>query len=413
MSELVPVGLRPPKITGDVTIARYLDSFGSRDRWRVSVADCIHFLTDHSTAQRIHALAAAGSDESTYADVYSIYEHGMGGAAEPMQAFVRWCETHRHRLEQLAETPDTHVLSFRWSLFSAPTCARVGRIFEWLFDPFTMVIFTSIALLALPTSILLHWTSSQGASISGAAIIALLGVLFHEFGHITACVRYHAKQGGIGVGLYWIWPVFFADVRGSWTLTARERLQVSAGGLYFQLIYAALLAIVGMATGSATITLAIYMTMLLMGNTLNPILKYDGYWILSDWLNVANLHTQISMHLKALCQINCVGWAPLVRSRMTLVAIAFAAFALSFAWIVFRALIPAGTSALTELFTSTRYLYHLFSAGSFTQMELAVALMKEGYILLQLAFIAMGLMMFGIRSVRAVLSVATTSLGRG
>jgi len=313
MGEWVPASLRPPKIEGDVTVARYLGQVGTRERWRVSISDHIHFLTDQATALRIRAIAIASCEESSYVDVHAIYQSEMGSSAEPLLPFVQWCETHRQRLEQLAETPDNHLLSLRRPLLSGPNCKRIGEMLVWLFVPTTMVILGSLSLTALLIN-LLYRSPHKGASMWGASAIALLGVLFHEFGHITACVRHRAKQGGIGVGLYWIWPAFFADVRGSWVLTARERLQVSLGGLYFQSIYVAVLALIGMATGSPTTTVAIYITMLLMGNTLNPILKYDGYWILSDWLNVTNLHTQIATHLKALCQPKRVDWRVLVRS---------------------------------------------------------------------------------------------------
>ena len=276
MNKSVPAGLRPPKITGDVIVARYFDSIEVCERWRVSIAGRTHFLTDQATALRIHALAIASCEESTYDDVHAIYERELGASAEPLSPFVRWCEAHRQRLEQLAETPDNHVLSFRCPLFSGPICERIGETLAWLFVPSTMVVLVCISLMAVLTN--LHYRiQSGGASMWGAVVIAMVGVLFHELGHITACVRYRAKQGGIGVGLYWIWPVFFADVRGSWVLTARERLQVSLGGLYFQSIYVTVLALVGIATGSPTTAVAIYITMLLMGNTLNPVLKYDGY----------------------------------------------------------------------------------------------------------------------------------------
>lgn len=409
MDESVPSCLKPPKITCDVTVARYFESVDASERWRVSIADRIHFLTDQATALRIRALAIASCGESTYDDVHAIYEREMGSSAEPLPPFVRWCEAHRQRLEQLAETPDNHVLSFRLPLFSGPTCKRIGETLTWLFVPSTMLVLGSVSLLAILIN-LLYRTPPDGASMWRAAAIALLGVLFHEFGHITACVRYRAKQGGIGVGLYWIWPVFYADVRGSWVLTARERLQVSLGGLYFQSIYLTVLALVGIATGSPTTAVATYITMLLMGNTLNPILKYDGYWILSDWLNVTNLHTQIAAHLKALCKPKRADWAVLVRSRMTLVLVAFTLFALVFVWIVFRSLISAGASIVAELPSAVGSVRHLFVAGSSTHAALMAGLMKLVYVLLQLAFVVMGLMMFGVRSVRVMLSFASTAL---
>jgi putative peptide zinc metalloprotease protein len=133
----------------------------------------------------------------------------------------------------------------------------------------------------------------SGAEVMCAVALTLLGVLAHELGHLAACVRFGATHGGIGVGLYWCMPVFYAEVNGAWTLPRVQRAAVDAGGVYVQCIYVLSLGAIYLATHAPAIREAIAWTFFLMLHTLNPVLKYDGYWLLTDLAGTPNLHARI------------------------------------------------------------------------------------------------------------------------
>jgi len=133
----------------------------------------------------------------------------------------------------------------------------------------------------------------SGTEVMCAVALTLLGVFVHELGHLAACARFGAVHGGIGVGLYWCMPVFYADVNGAWTLPRLQRAAVDAGGVYLQCIYTLGLGAAYLATQSPTIREAIAWTFFLMLHTLNPVLKYDGYWLLTDLAGAPNLHGRI------------------------------------------------------------------------------------------------------------------------
>jgi putative peptide zinc metalloprotease protein len=118
----------------------------------------------------------------------------------------------------------------------------------------------------------------------------LLSVVVHELGHVTACRRWKAAHGSLGVGLYFGMPVFFVDVTGAWRLSRWRRAVVDAGGIYFQLVFGVVLAALYAITQApvwlwtvVTIDAAILLNLV-------PILKLDGYWLLSDLSGVPNLH---------------------------------------------------------------------------------------------------------------------------
>ncbi len=133
----------------------------------------------------------------------------------------------------------------------------------------------------------------SGAQVICTAALTILGIVAHELGHLAACARFGASHGGIGVGLYWCMPVFYAEVHGAWMLPRLQRAVVDAGGIYVQCAYVVALGIAYLATGSAPVLEAVVWSHFLMLHTLNPVLKYDGYWLLTDLAGAPNLHGQI------------------------------------------------------------------------------------------------------------------------
>jgi hypothetical protein len=268
-------------------------------------------MADMETAWRIHAVANA----PTYNEAYAAYMGHAGVKGVGIEEFKRWTEANRPRIERLHDTPDGHALKLRFQLCSEAVADRIGRCLAWLFSRWVWPLALLVAL-GLSLSLGLESASVAGAQSWLAAVIAVVGIFIHELGHISACVRHRGHQGGIGVGIYWIWPAFYADVRGSWSLTRSARLQVSAGGLYFQFLYLAVLSCVSWATSSATMSMAVHITMLLMVTTCNPIFKYDGYWILTDLFGITNLHARVVEHVRSILR----GSAPSSQSGSSLVA---------------------------------------------------------------------------------------------
>jgi putative peptide zinc metalloprotease protein len=127
--------------------------------------------------------------------------------------------------------------------------------------------------------------------------INVISILFHEFGHAAACQRYGAKCGAIGFGFYIFTPVFYADVTDAWRLKRNERLIVDIGGIYMQMIFCTGLVILFYLMGDKTylfVSFAIASTVLV---NINPFLRYDGYWALSDLMNMPNLRARSNASL--------------------------------------------------------------------------------------------------------------------
>ncbi len=114
-------------------------------------------------------------------------------------------------------------------------------------------------------------------------------VLFHEFGHAAAQVRFGLRTGHIGFQLYHYIPAFFANVSNSWKLKPGQRITVDIGGIYFQSIAASILYLIYLKTDYIPLLATVIASDTLCIISINPFLRFDGYWLLTDALAVPNL----------------------------------------------------------------------------------------------------------------------------
>jgi putative peptide zinc metalloprotease protein len=123
--------------------------------------------------------------------------------------------------------------------------------------------------------------------------LTLLSALFHECGHATGCRYGGARPTVIGVGIYLVWPSFFTNVTDSYRLGRVGRLRTDLGGLYFNLVFMLALAGIYAGTSAQILLLVIAVTHLEMLDQLLPIVRFDGYFILSDLIGVPDLFARV------------------------------------------------------------------------------------------------------------------------
>ena len=120
--------------------------------------------------------------------------------------------------------------------------------------------------------------------------------ILHEFGHAVSAYRFGCKVPTMGVALLVLWPVLYTDTNDSWKLRSRkQRLIIAASGILVELNIAvfALLLWSLLPEGplkAAMFFLAAVSWVVTLGINLNPFVRFDGYYLLSDTLNIPNLH---------------------------------------------------------------------------------------------------------------------------
>jgi putative peptide zinc metalloprotease protein len=188
-----------------------------------------------------------------------------------------------------------NYLKLRFTLFKEKTVQRMAAPFLFLFHQKTFA-----AVFALSTAFIITVFCTQlnlsrlyhdfSASFAGWFILLnVISIIFHELGHAAACEKFGARSGDIGFGFYLITPVFYADVSDAWRLSRHRRLVVDLAGIYMQVIYCSIFAGVYLLTGTGFF---LHISFLIASTTLlnvNPFLRYDGYWALSDLINIPNL----------------------------------------------------------------------------------------------------------------------------
>ena len=119
---------------------------------------------------------------------------------------------------------------------------------------------------------------------------------FHELGHAYACKRFGGSVPEMGVILMMGTPCAYVDASTSWSFPNRwHRMFVAMAGMYFESIAAMGALLIWLMTDTGHIHSAaqyaiVLSTVVTVGFNANPLMRYDGYFILSDILNIPNLH---------------------------------------------------------------------------------------------------------------------------
>jgi hypothetical protein len=186
-------------------------------------------------------------------------------------------------------------------ILSGPLARQITKRLTWLFSwpvaALSVAAFAVVEYLIFTASFknVTADSSFLGFLLLYAAVA--LGGLIHEMGHLTACARNGAEHGGVGVGLYLVFPAFYADVTSAWKLSRWARVSVDLGGLYFQSMFLTVVGLFAVFTKSMAFYQINFFTLVLMLFTLNPALRFDGYWLLVDLSGVHNLAARRSAML--------------------------------------------------------------------------------------------------------------------
>lgn len=129
--------------------------------------------------------------------------------------------------------------------------------------------------------------------------------LFHEFGHAYACKYFGGQVPEMGAYLIVFTPCAYVDTTAAWSFPRkRDRLLVCLAGMYVELFFAALGMIVWCATPPSTLNqlafdVALLGSVVTVGLNINPLMRFDGYYALSDLVEIPNLRARAQAALSA------------------------------------------------------------------------------------------------------------------
>ncbi|MFO0978541.1 MAG: efflux RND transporter periplasmic adaptor subunit [Planctomycetaceae bacterium] len=175
----------------------------------------------------------------------------------------------------------------------------------WVFSPAVMLCSLVLFLIA---GILLrsHWSLFQSASATVISrdnwfwlLIAWVGLKFiHETAHGLVCQRYSGAVRDTGIIFAFFTPMAYVDASSSWSFSSRwQRIHVAMAGMFAELIIASVCMIAWTQTDSPELQFWLQNVILMASLStllfnLNPLMKFDGYFICSDLLQIPNLSSQ-------------------------------------------------------------------------------------------------------------------------
>jgi putative peptide zinc metalloprotease protein len=195
------------------------------------------------------------------------------------------------------------ALKFRIGVVPERSVWHIARLFGPMFWPPAIVTLLA-AFVALDTLILAR---GGGAQIVPSALtmvyqptslllvlaMALASAVFHECGHVSACRYGGARPGKMGIGLYLLWPAFYSTVTDSYRLSRAGRLRTDLGGVYFNAVFIGGMDIAYLNTSSPWLLMAIIVLHIETATQFLPMIRLDGYYILSDLVGVPDLFSWI------------------------------------------------------------------------------------------------------------------------
>jgi putative peptide zinc metalloprotease protein len=246
-------------------------------------------------------------------------------------------QLHQIDLLQTNTTPDTEELyqraekanpqrwkaflrnpiSLRFSLFDpedllTSAMPRIKPIFNWI--GFSAWLLVSILAIMLAVN---YWHELSGNAIQQALMptnILLLAILYpfvkllHELGHAFAVKNWGGEVHEIGVILVLLIPIPFVDASAASAFIRKyQRIIVGAIGIMAEMFIASIALFIWLAVEPGLVRTIAYDVMLISGvSTLlfngNPLLRYDGYYVLSDAIGIPNLASRSNRYLGYLIQ---------------------------------------------------------------------------------------------------------------
>ncbi len=136
------------------------------------------------------------------------------------------------------------------------------------------------------------------AGIAGFALALVFAKTLHELGHAVTATRLGVRVAHMGVAFLVLWPMLYTDTGESWKLAdRRERFRIAAAGMAVEFALAGLATLAWSlvddgALRSALFFLATTSWVLTLAINASPFMRFDGYFLLSDALDLPNLHAR-------------------------------------------------------------------------------------------------------------------------
>ncbi len=195
--------------------------------------------------------------------------------------------------------------------------------FQWMFSPFGVVLAVGTALaagglLAVQFDEFQHRLPEFRQFFGWPNLLYMWLVLgaakiIHEFGHGLTCNHFGGECHEMGVMLLVFSPCLYCDVSDSWMLKNKwKRIMIGAAGMYIEIWLSSLAIFAWWFTQPGLVhhlclNLFFVSTVTTVIFNANPLMRYDGYYMLADWLEIPNLRPKADRLMRETFAWYCLG----------------------------------------------------------------------------------------------------------
>jgi putative peptide zinc metalloprotease protein len=229
----------------------------------------------------------------------------------------------QRRLRRLATV--TNILYLKIPVFDPDRLLTwMYRYLSWIFTTWFFVLSVGL-MLAAASHVAIHYRTFQAKLPAYQEFFTWNSVLYmwislgvvkiiHEFGHGLSCKAFGGECHEMGVLLMCLSPALYANVTDAWTLADKwKRIIISFAGIYVELVIASIATFVWWYTptyptvNNISLCIMVLCSVSTVMFNANPLMRFDGYYILADWLEVPNLREKANRFLNNLFLAKCLG----------------------------------------------------------------------------------------------------------
>lgn len=234
------------------------------------------------------------------------------------------------------------------------TLTAIHPYFKWLYS-WWGVAFWFVMVISASTLLLIHFREFQSKlpgfqqffswpNIMYMWLILGASKVIHEFGHGLTCKHFMGECHEMGVLLLVFSPCLYCDVSDSWLLQNKwKRIMIGAAGMYIEILLSAF-AIFGWWYSKPGLFNYLCLNLFFVSTVstvifnANPLMRYDGYYMLSDFLEIPNLRPKADRLMREKFAWYCLGIEarpdPFMPQRGQFWFVLFAVAANIYKWIV-------------------------------------------------------------------------------
>lgn len=229
----------------------------------------------------------------------------------------------RQRRERLAYF--TNILYIKIPIFDPDwLLERMLPWFRWLFTTWFFTVSTLFMASAL-FLVLSHFETFRSKLPSFHEFFSFKSVIYlwialgvvkviHEFGHGLSCKAFGGEVHEMGALFLCLSPCLYCNVSDAWNMPNKwHRIIIGFAGIYVELMIAAAATFIWWNTPSHPFVNNLSLSLMIVCSVStvvfngNPLMRFDGYYVLADWLEIPNLRERANRFLKQVATEYCLG----------------------------------------------------------------------------------------------------------